>query len=216
MHHVVWDWNGTLFDDQHLVVDALNVVLADFDLPAVEMRLYQQLYTRPVQVFYSRLFGRPISGEEWERIDDLYHSAYHDLLEHAGLAADALAALDRVAAAGKTQSLLSMYRHEHLMPLVERLGVADYFCRIDGLRGEGGGRKATHLEVHAVKVAEQLHDTPSEILIVGDALDDAHAANYLGATCVLYDGGSHPVEELREAGVPVAHTLLEALDLGGV
>jgi hypothetical protein len=30
---------------------------------------------------------------------------------------------------------------------------------------------------------------------------------------VLFDGGSHPRTELDRAGVPVASTLLEALDL---
>jgi phosphoglycolate phosphatase-like HAD superfamily hydrolase len=59
-------------------------------------------------------------------------------------------------------------------------------------------------------------DDPSEVLIVGDALDDAAAAAHVGTRCVLYDGGSHPRDELERAGVPVADSLTHALELAGL
>jgi len=53
------------------------------------------------------------------------------------------------------------------------------------------------------------------VLVIGDAKDDAAAAAHVGAACVLYDGGSHPREELEATGAPVAGSLTEALDLAG-
>src|SRR5690606_26466060 len=55
MPHVIWDWNGTLFDDGHLVIEGLNAVLADQGLPAMDAEAYRAAYTRPVQRFYERL-----------------------------------------------------------------------------------------------------------------------------------------------------------------
>jgi phosphoglycolate phosphatase-like HAD superfamily hydrolase len=211
MRHVVWDWNGTLFDDQHLVLEGLHAVLDEAGLPPIDLATYQRLYTRPVKVFYERLFGREIPLDEWAHLDERYHDGYRAALDRAGLASDAERALDLVAGADVSQSLLSMWRHHELVPLVGRLGIEDRFVRIDGLRGPGGGYKAPHLEAHLDAAAAHVVD-PADVLVIGDALDDAAAAAHVGARCVLVDGGSHPRAELETAGVPVASSLLEALE----
>lgn len=216
IRHLVWDWNGTLLDDQLLVVEALNAVMADRGLPPTDLATYQRLYTRPVKVFYERLFERPIPDEEWDLLDDVYHRGYKDALERARLAVDAEVALERVAGLGRSQSLLSMYRHHELLPLVQRLGIEGRFVRIDGLQGPGGGPKAPHLEAHLEHVMPLTGSAPEQVLVVGDAIDDAIAAAHVGARCVLYDGGSHPREELEAVGVPVVDTLTDALEIGGL
>ena len=216
MRHVVWDWNGTLFDDQHLVVEGLNAVLDDAGVPRVDLATYQRLYTRPVQRFYERLFGRPIDLDEWRHVDEVYHAGYRVALHRADLAADAHDALDAVHESGRTQSLLSMWRHPELVSLLEQLGVQGRFARVDGLRGPGGGRKAPFLVAHLRRLSHLSGEDPARVLVIGDALDDAAAARDFGARCVLYDGGSHPRAQLEEAGVPVAGSLLQALELGGV
>jgi phosphoglycolate phosphatase-like HAD superfamily hydrolase len=216
MRHIVWDWNGTLFDDQHLVLEGLGAVLDAAGLPRVDLVTYQRLYTRPVQVFYERLFGRTIGPDEWEWLDELYHRGYREALAHAALVADAEVALRRAAAAGRTQSLLSMWRHDELVPLVDRLDIAAHFVRVDGLRGAAGGHKAPHLAAHLERLPGGLGRDPAAVVVVGDALDDAAAAVEIGTACVLYDGGSHPRAELEAAGVPVADRLTDALDLVGI
>jgi phosphoglycolate phosphatase-like HAD superfamily hydrolase len=216
MRHVVWDWNGTLFDDLHLVVEAVNAVMADAGLHPITADDYRRLYTRPVHRFYERLYGRPVRDDEWVHLDRVFHDAYADELHRAGLSADALHALGEVERAGRSQSLLSMYRHDALVPLVTDLGVHDRFVLVEGLRGEGGGHKATHLEAHLARVAHVAGEDPDRIVVVGDALDDLHAAQHVGARCVLYDAGSHPREELEATGAPIADSLVHALELAGL
>lgn len=216
MRHVVWDWNGTLLADQQVVLHALNHLLGEFGLPSTTLETYQRLYTRPVRVFYERLFGRPISDADWQRIDDVFHDAYGQALADAALADDAHAALDLVEGAGRTQSLLSMARHDQLEPLVRQFDIHHRFVLVDGLRGPGGGRKAHELEAHLTALAHVAGDDPSDYLVIGDATDDAVAAAHVGAPCVLYDGGSHPRDELQRLGVPVVDSLVEALDVAGI
>ena len=211
MRHVVWDWNGTLFDDQHLVIEGLNAVLDEVGVDRVDLETYQRLYTRPVQVFYERLLGRPVGPEEWGRIDAVFHAGYRAALDRARLTADAGDALDLVADTGGSQSLLSMFPHAQLVPLVEGLGIAPRFAVVDGLRGAGGGVKAPYLERHLDRVARAVPRSPQQVVVIGDALDDAAAAQQVGVDCVLYDGGSHPRSELERAGVPVADTLPAAV-----
>lgn len=216
MRHVVWDWNGTLLADQQVVLHALNHLLGEFDQPPTDMATYQRLYTRPVRVFYERLFGRPITDADWDRIDDVFHDAYAQALAEADLAHDAHVALDLVDGSGRTQSLLSMARHDMLEPLVHRFGIHQRFVLVDGIRGPGGGRKAGELEAHIQQVAHVAGDDPHDYLVIGDATDDAEAAAHVGARCVLYDGGSHPRDELERYGVPVVDSLVDALDVAGI
>lgn len=214
MRHVVWDWNGTLFDDLHIVVEAVNVGLASVAQEPISLDDYRDHYTRPVRTFYERLLGRGVPSAEWEDLDRRFHDGYRDLLARAVLTADAAEALEAVSRRGLTQSLLSMFPHEELVPLVGRLGIAGYFDRIDGLRGPAGDPKAAYLEEHLRGLIGGA--PPAEVLVVGDTLDDAVAAAQAGARCVLYDNGSHHRWALDDLGVPVATSLVEALRLGGV
>ncbi len=210
--HIVWDWNGTLFDDQHVVVAALNDALAHTDIGPVTVQMYRDLYTRPIPEFYRRLLGREIPADEWVHIDDTFHAAYRRLLRDADPARDAEDALRQAHAAGWSQSLLSMWRHEELVRLVDELGLTRWLSRIDGVRDEGGGRKVDHLRAHL----GTLDRDPAGSVVIGDAVDDAHAAIALGAGCVLYEGGSHHRRDLEATGAPVADDLLHALELAGV
>jgi phosphoglycolate phosphatase-like HAD superfamily hydrolase len=212
VRHVVWDWNGTLFDDHVAVVAAVNDALALLGLPPIDADAYRTHYTRPVERFYEQVAGRPIAPDEWRVLDDAYHDSYHTWLERLGLAPDARAALAAAEAAGLTQSLLSMWRHEHLVPLVERLGIGRFFARVDGLRQAGGGGKAEHLVAHLAG----LEVAPATAVLVGDSLDDLAAARAVGARCVLYDGGSHHRHALEATGAPVVDTLTAALAYASV
>ncbi len=214
--HVVWDWNGTLLADQQLVVDALNHVLDHSGIERMDIDTYRRWYTRPVQRFYERVFGRPIDADEWVQLDALYHEGYREALATVELAADAHDALHTVEAVGATQSLLSMYPHEHLVPLVDRFGLTERFAVVDGLRGDGGGQKAPEMSAHLEQLIDLTGGPLDRVIVVGDALDDAAAAAHVGARCVLYDGGSHPREELEATGLPVASTLTEALEQAGL
>lgn len=214
IRHVVWDWNGTLFDDFHIVVEAVNAGIVPFGLERIDEDGYRTHYVRPVKMFYERLARRPITDAEWLELDQRFHDAYRRMLVGAQLSADAITALEAVRQVPADQSLLSMFPHDELIPLVDRLGVSSYFSRIDGLRGPPGARKAGFLEAHLRQIMR--HEDPHTVLLIGDATDDAMAAAHVGAAVVLVDNGSHHREELEAMGVPVADSLLEALEKGGL
>jgi phosphoglycolate phosphatase-like HAD superfamily hydrolase len=207
VRHVVWDWNGTLFDDHVAVVAAINDALALLNLRPIDSHTFRSHFTRPVQRFYELVAGRPIEPGEWRTLDEAYHDSYHAWVERLKLAPDAWAALAAAEAAGLTQSLLSMWRHQDLLLLVERLGIGRFFLRVDGLRVPGGGGKTEHLVAHLAALEVEA----SAALLVGDTLDDLAAARAVGARCVLYDGGSHHRDALEATGVPVVDTLTDAL-----
>ncbi|MBM0228273.1 HAD family hydrolase [Micromonospora sp. ATA51] len=205
--HLVWDWNGTLLDDLDLVVRATNVAFASAGGPAVSTDEHRVRFRRPIADYYAEMLGRAIDDEAFGRLDRIFHDAYRAELTSCALAADATAA---IAAWPGSQSLLSMWFHDELVPTVHTYGLTPHFTRVDGLRSTvGGGFKAQWLEKHLA----ELGLSGGAVVLIGDSLDDADAAESVGAACVLYTGGLSDPARLRASGHPTADTLTEAVTL---
>jgi phosphoglycolate phosphatase-like HAD superfamily hydrolase len=204
--HLVWDWNGTLLDDLSLVISATNAAFAAIGGPAVTAAEHRRDFRRPIVDYYGQVLGRVVDRDEFIRLDRAFHEAYRLGLVNVALAADAEAAMR---AWPGTQSLLSMWFHDELVPAVEGYGLAGLLARVDGLRTDiGGDRKAKHLAGHLAALEVPGH----RAVLIGDSVDDADAAGAVGAACVLYTGGFTDPDRLRGAGVPVAGSLVEAVE----
>ncbi|MBB2909749.1 phosphoglycolate phosphatase-like HAD superfamily hydrolase [Streptosporangium becharense] len=206
--HIVWDWNGTLFHDIEAVVGATNMVFEPYGLGSYDADGFRAVYTRPIWAAYERMLGRSLYEGEWERLDFAFHEHYHRLMLECGLAADALASLESWKDAGGRQSLLSMWAHERLVPKITEFGIDHYFTRVDGLRSATGGPKAEWMVAHLAALGVD----PADVVVIGDSLDDAHAAQHVGARAVLYSGGMTSRADLLAFGGPVVDTLADALD----
>jgi phosphoglycolate phosphatase-like HAD superfamily hydrolase len=207
--HLVWDWNGTLLNDVDLVVSATNRVFATLGGRSVTVEEHRLHFRRPVADFYASVLGRAVDAEEFDRLDAIFHDAYRAGLTTCALADDAVAAMR---AWEGTQSLLSMWFHEDLVPAVTSFGLDGRFARVDGVRPAIGGDrayKAGHLASHLASLGV----TGGATVLIGDSIDDADAADSVGAACVLYSGGFTHRDRLRASGRPVADTLSEAVEL---
>jgi phosphoglycolate phosphatase-like HAD superfamily hydrolase len=205
--HLVWDWNGTLLNDLALVVACTNAAFASAGGSPISVDQHRVKFRRPVADYYADVLGRAVDADEFGRLDMIFHHAYRAGLTTCDLAADARTAIQSWSG---TQSLLSMWFHDELVPATETYGLIGLFGRIDGLRsGRGGDRKAEHLVRHLA----ELETDGRSVVLIGDSLDDADAADAAGAACVLYTGGFTDPDRLRASGRPVAETLTEAVRL---
>lgn len=203
--HLVWDWNGTLLNDLDLVVACTNTAFAAAAGPVVSADEHRRRFRRPIVEYYAAVLGRAVDAEEFSRLDQIFHDAYRQGLTSCALAADAS---DAIRDWSGSQSLLSMWFHDELVPAVSRYGLTGLFHRVDGLRSAvGGGRKAVHLAAHLAALGID----GESVVLVGDSIDDADAAVAVGARCVLYTGGFTDPSRLRACGHPVADSLTEAV-----
>jgi phosphoglycolate phosphatase-like HAD superfamily hydrolase len=210
VRHIVWDWNGTLLDDNEAVLAAVNSVCAAFGREPVTLDEWRGMFRRPIRHSYQDLLGRELDAAEWALLDRQYHDAYRELLHTCGLAEDGMRALRAWQRDGRSQSLLSMWFHEELLPLVSEFGLDEFFTRVDGLRHEtGGGSKAEHLLEHLEAAGVE----PGAVALIGDVTDDAVAAREAGAHCVLVSTGMASRDALVKTGVPVADSISGALRL---
>ncbi|MFC6061562.1 HAD family hydrolase [Streptomyces ochraceiscleroticus] len=208
--HIVWDWNGTLFHDIDAVIGATNAAFGEIGLPPITLERYRELYCVPIPRFYERLMGRLPTDGEWAVMDEAFHRHYTLRREACALAEGVEMLLDSWRTAGRSQSILSMYGHDELLPLVRDFGIESHFIRVDGRTGPSGGSKSAHMVRHFAAL-EGARVEPGRTVVIGDAVDDAVAARDAGAHAVLYTGGSHSRASLLEAGVPVVDSLAEAV-----
>ena len=141
--HIIWDWNGTLFDDLHIVVAGVNASLAAIGTDVViDDDGYRDHYRRPVRDFYDVLIERPVTDAEWEAINQRFHDVYFERIDEARPNPEARAAITEVQNRNLTQSILSMWTHSLLRPTVARLGLAEPMLSIQGsTAGEGARRR---------------------------------------------------------------------------
>ncbi|WP_190125676.1 HAD family hydrolase [Streptomyces inusitatus] len=208
--HLVWDWNGTLLDDAAAIVSATNAAFAEIGLGPITLERYRELYRIPIPRFYESVLGRPPTAAEWEITDVVFHRHYSERRVGCGLTDGAERLLKEWRLAGHSQSLLSMYGHDELVPVVRGYGIESHFIRVEGRTGPSGGSKAPHMRRHLEALAETV--SPERTVVIGDAVDDAVAAAHVGARAVLFTGGSHSRASLEAAGVPVVDTLEHAVE----
>lgn len=168
--HLVWDWNGTLLNDLSLVVACTNAVFTSEGGPSVTPDEHRVRFRRPIADYYAEILGRAVDDDAFGRLDKIFHEAYRVGLTSCELAHDAV---DAMAAWSGSQSLLSMWFHDELIPTVETYGLTGRFARVDGLRAQiGGDRKAESLARHL----DALGVDGRSVVLIGDSLDDADAA----------------------------------------
>ncbi|MGB6164290.1 MAG: HAD hydrolase-like protein [Pseudonocardiaceae bacterium] len=210
IQHIVWDWNGTLLDDLHATVDAVNFSLHSAGFAGITVERYCLQYGRPLEVFYGRLVGRRLTSAEWRKLDRSFSQRYLNSIVPCSLADDAFDALEWWSP--RSQSLLSMSDHDNLVDVTNEYNVNKYFMRVDGRRGVSGASKFEYLARHVKLLRQECPIlTPETICVIGDSVDDATAAVQIGATAILYAGGYTHRAALDRVGVPVAETLTDAV-----
>ena len=202
--HILWDWNGTLFDDAHLCVEVMNRSLGKRNLPLLTAKRYQDIFVFPVVDYYRRA-GFDFSRESFETAGTEFIVEYEKRKFECGLQPGAREILDRIRDAGLTQSVLSAYQQNTLEEVVRHFGLERYFVRLVGLQDHYAGGKIDH----GRRWIREAGHRPSEVLFIGDTIHDFEVAQAMGADCVLVHGGHNSMERLKSCGVPVLNSLSE-------
>lgn len=207
--HIIWDWNGTLFDDVQVNCALMDHMLALRGLPPLRgLNHYREIFQFPVENYY-RTAGLDLEKEPFPLLAAEYIETYSRASLDCGLFPDALPILDAFRRAGHSQYILSASEAALLEAQLSRLGVKGYFEQIVG---QSDAYAAGKIERGRLWLMEQNILLESCVLI-GDTDHDAAVAAALGCPCVLVECGHQSRQRLKACGVPVAASLAEAAAL---
>ncbi|OGU54811.1 MAG: phosphatase [Ignavibacteria bacterium RBG_13_36_8] len=204
--HIIWDWNGTLFDDVDLCIDIMNKMLIKYNLKTITRQIYRDVFTVPVIDYYEKLgFDKndgtfAVAGKEF--ID-----RYEERREEGRLYPHALEVLKLIKEKNINQSILSGYYQETLNEIIPYYNLKEYFDHLIGLGDIYGGSKIDNGKYFI----KQLGYEKGETLLIGDTLHDFEVAKAIGADCLLISHGHQSPEHLRTSGVEIINSLSELL-----
>jgi phosphoglycolate phosphatase len=204
--HIIWDWNGTLFDDAWLCVQVVNRLLTERDLQTITPGQYEQSFGFPVIDYYQRI-GFTFNKESFENINTAFISEYERRRKECSLRPDARNALDKIFRAGINQSILSASKQAHLEKAIHQCGVCDYFQSISGLDNHHAWGK---LDI-ALNWMNKTELNPNEILLIGDTIHDFEVAQGIEAACILIYSGHQDVDRLASCGARIIHDYSELI-----
>lgn len=207
---VVWDWNGTLFDDLGCCVEVANQLLDEFGLPVLDgVAGYQAKFRFPIIGYYADLGFDTSPAGNFEVAARRYLELYATASATCGLHDGAREALQTLHEAGVRQVVISASEQANLLAQLAPFALDPW---LDGAHGIEDIYAASKEALARRWLAEAGVD-PVDVVFVGDSEHDFEIATSLGAGCVLFSGGHHGRNHLASLGVPVIDHLSQVPDL---
>ncbi len=207
--HIVWDWNGTLFDDVQVCIDVMNGMLERRGLKELTPERYREIFTFPVEDYY-KAAGWDFSREPFAELAVEYITEYLRRAAGCGLRRGAAEVLEKLRERGYVQLIASASEAAALTEQVRRCGIEGCFEAVLGL----GDVFAVTKEGLAREYLRAGGIAPEEVVFIGDTAHDWQVARAIGCDCILIEGGHMSRQRLRETGckiLPALDGLLEAV-----
>ena len=190
------DLDGTLVDTLGDFAAALNIMLGELQLPAVETPVVERFIGKGSEHLIRMTLAHV--GAKADRYDaawDHYQAAYRELNGRwAATYPGAEEGLRQLLAAGLRLACLTNKPGEFARDLLQAKGLAPYFEVVFG--GDAFARKKPD-PLPLLKTCEALATPPARTLMVGDSRNDATAARAAGCPVVLVTYGYNHGEPVR-------------------
>lgn len=206
--HIFWDWNGTLADDAVSLQHAVNAGMAAIGQAPVSTTRLRERFARPLSALYERLAGAEYA-QRWSMWQEAFVAASHD--DAPALAGDAIEAVERWHARGRTQSVVSRWP---AADLARRINATELRFFLDGIRGARSSDEPKEHMLRQELLGRGLQ--PEHAVLIGDTIDDVEAARAAGVAVVVCDVHAFtPCDgrELERLAVPRVGSLCAAVDL---
>lgn len=193
--YLIWDWNGTLFNDVHLGVSIINNLLENNSLPPLTYDKYRNIFTFPVFEYYQKA-GFDFNKISFEILGKMFIEQYEKRKFEMDLFEGARDILQLAKNNGIKQSILSAYKLDTLLEVLQHYNILQFFENVSGLNDIYAGSK----EKLGLELRKKIKLNKEEILLVGDTLHDADVAKAMDVECILISNGHQSQEKLKANG----------------
>lgn len=230
---VIVDLDGTMVDTVGDFVAALNGMLADLALPAVDAATVESMVGKGSEHLIISVLNHALARMETGlvaingiaiegQVEALYGDAWvryqHHYLaingRHSAVYPGVVDGLHALRSRGLRLACLTNKPTDFARPLLAAKGLDDFFEVVFG--GDAFARKKPD-PLPLLKTCEHLGTTPARTLMVGDSSNDARAARAAGCPVVLVSYGYNHGEPVRGVDADgVVDSLVELTDLGAL
>jgi phosphoglycolate phosphatase len=191
---VLFDLDGTLSKSESGIIGSLRRAFDDLGLPRLDDRTERSLIGPTFADALPPLVGADIVPKLIERYRAHYATGMFDTELYDG----ALEVLDDLRAREVTLAVATSKPEFHAKPVIDHLGLADYFVTV------AGDSLNYERRTKALVIAEALrrlgHPDPATVLMVGDRKHDVDGAAAHSISCIGAGWGYGQPGELVEAG----------------
>ena len=208
--NLIWDWNGTLFNDVELCAEIMNILLMQESLPKISLHRYKEIFTFPVIEYY-KIAGHTFETRSFEDLGKQFVEEYEMRKSGCQLFPGVLELLFELEEKKINQHLLSAYEQQFLNKILKYYKIDNYFQNIFGLDNIYAIGK-THL---AHKLAKKIRSNKAagNILLIGDTIHDYEVAKEINSDCILMSHGHQDEERLLKLGISVVKNFNELNNL---
>ncbi|MDF7800049.1 HAD family hydrolase [Pontiellaceae bacterium B1224] len=200
--HIIWDWNGTLWDDTWLCVEINNHMLERRGLPDTTLEIYRDKLCFPVDQYYCQL-GFNYETDPYKILAEEFIAEYTERRYECPLHTGTRELIAEFQSLEIRQAVLSAYQHNTLMEAVEKFQLLEFFDDVIGLNDIYAAGKVEN----GLKYIASLNVNPTDVLFIGDTLHDFEVAEAMGVNCVLVAYGHNSRPRLEATGAPVFDNL---------
>ena len=212
LHAVIVDLDGTMVDTVGDFDAALNRMLAELSLPAVDRAFIERTVGKGSEhLIRSTLAEVRADGALCDRAWALYQQHYLAINgQHSDVYPGVLAGLQRLRNAGLRLACLTNKPGEFARPLLAAKGLDGFFTEVFG--GDAFARKKPD-PLPLLETCRALGTLPAHTLMVGDSSNDAQAARAAGCPVVLVSYGYNHGRPVTDAAPDAVIDRLDELPL---
>jgi phosphoglycolate phosphatase len=203
--HIIWDWNGTLFNDVELCHSIMNKLLAQQSKATITLEQYKNIFTFPVIEYY-KLAGHTFETISFEELGKQFIDEYESRKNECGLFPEVYYILKYFQENNIKQYLLSAYKQDLLDETLDFYDLKKYFTTVIGLDNIYATSKV-HLGKQLVSSITR-NGSNQQMLLIGDTEHDLEVAQAIGVDCIIIAAGHQSREKLSSiSGISILDNL---------
>ena len=186
---IIYDVNGTIFDDTAPFFQAINRIFIEFGKPKLPLDILKQKFSQPwYKIYRDHGITEAIASEE--ALYTLYNKFYIEELSRSEMKpfVDLEPTLKWLQNRGVTLAIISTQQNSITKPLLEKFSLIDYFSELVG----GVSDKTKAIKDLVKKFGFDF----DEAGYVGNQIDDIDYAKKAGVMAIAFCGGIHELERL--------------------
>ena len=177
---VIFDFNGTLFDDLHVAYGSVQEIFKTYGIPCPTLEQYREEITANyMEFYYNHGFPRTTTGDELNVIRNKF---YKTRGESAKVRPDVRKTLHDLSALNIRIAIVSAETSTNIYRQLIRWG--NLQRSFDFIKAESWGTKGK--ETAFLQVAEVFGEDPGEMIYVDDSVDGLTSAKNIGVIPVAF------------------------------